>query len=432
MFLFDHTAIWLGHLLFFILIYIPVAFDIPKIGMMLLLCTIILIQALLQRGQVALHPIVFYWSIFYVLLGLFFDLRGFMYGTPGAAFYLIIYIIFPLIYISLVAGIRNEVMLINLLRTLVFAAIALSLTVIGFVLDKVFGILPGPLAQLVQILEKSFGLLVNTGSGAPEMDYYGLSSLIFTVPYLLAAIFTYTKSQANFMQRRWLWAALILSVVPVLTSGRRALWLVIGVSPIIFMLLNLFRPGHNLRLSHLFRSIVCVALFILVITMILSNAMHLDWNRMVTSFFSGFDFQYDDDALARREQFYGLLNGWLSHPLLGNGLGAFTYQSLRSERAWQYELQYMLLLFNTGLIGTLLYSTGVIWIYWMAIRIIRSGSQLGVHLIPVMTGTSAYLIANATNPYLQAYGRLWSIFLPLAFINCWLLLKPCNSSHVMG
>jgi hypothetical protein len=38
---------------------------------------------------------------------------------------------------------------------------------------------------------------------------------------------------------------------------------------------------------------------------------------------------------------------------------------------------------------------------------------------------TAFLIANATNPYLERYDYLWVIFLPIAFVNLSLLAKDC-------
>lgn len=64
----------------------------------------------------------------------------------------------------------------------------------------------------------------------------------------------------------------------------------------------------------------------------------------------------------------------------------------------------------------------------MALRMIRSGSPFGIHMVPVLAGTTCFLIANATNPYLQTFGHLWTIFLPIALINLWLLSKDEHSS----
>jgi hypothetical protein len=68
----------------------------------------------------------------------------------------------------------------------------------------------------------------------------------------------------------------------------------------------------------------------------------------------------------------------------------------------------------------LLYLAGVIWIFWQAIGVMRR-SPLSASLRPVVVGSICFLLANATNPYLAKFDYLWTIFLPLAYVNFWRL-----------
>jgi len=137
---------------------------------------------------------------------------------------------------------------------------------------------------------------------------------------------------------------------------------------------------------------------------------------------SAFDPQAGSGATERLEQMSALFRGWEPRPMFGNGLGSFTHEVIRSEdRPWAYELQYSLLLFQTGIVGMILYSAGIVWLYWMGLRVIRSKSEISVHMVPVLVGTSCFLIANAVEPYLQTFGQLWPLFLPIGLINWWLL-----------
>ena len=81
------------------------------------------------------------------------------------------------------------------------------------------------------------------------------------------------------------------------------------------------------------------------------------------------------------------------------------------------------LLFHTGVLGFGAYVSGVIWIYWMGVRMIRSGDRIGLYMLPVLVGMSCFLIANATNPYLEKFDYLLVVFLPIALINFWLLAR---------
>jgi len=92
-----------------------------------------------------------------------------------------------------------------------------------------------------------------------------------------------------------------------------------------------------------------------------------------------------------------------------------------ADMPWAYELAYLGLLYHTGLVGLVLYAVGVSWIYVEGIRVIRKGSLLSPLMVSILTGTSTFLIANATNPYLEKFDYVWTIFLPLAVVNASLL-----------
>jgi hypothetical protein len=136
---------------------------------------------------------------------------------------------------------------------------------------------------------------------------------------------------------------------------------------------------------------------------------------------TGFQFGTDPVAMSRRDQFLALIEGWSAQPLFGSGHGAPAPGVIRSDTTpWAYELSYVSLLYHTGIIGTLLYSSGVAWIGYMSYRIARRGWSEAPAMVATLVGASSFLVANATNPYLEKYDYLWVIFLPLAFVNCYL------------
>jgi O-antigen ligase len=123
------------------------------------------------------------------------------------------------------------------------------------------------------------------------------------------------------------------------------------------------------------------------------------------------------------------VHGWYEHPIVGAGLGAKAADSIRSdERPWEYELYYLALLYQTGLLGLLAYVAGVAWIFWQGLRIIKSDRAEGYLVLPVLVGSACLLLANATNPYLPRFDGLWAIFLPLAHVNSWLVRQKVSAS----
>ena len=101
--------------------------------------------------------------------------------------------------------------------------------------------------------------------------------------------------------------------------------------------------------------------------------------------------------------------------ILGAGFRAIADDYARdSEKPWVSELQFHLLLFNVGLVGV----TICLAILVTGMLFLRRASARCPELVPTLVATStgaiAMLIANATNPYLQAPGHQWAVFFPLA------------------
>jgi O-antigen ligase len=141
------------------------------------------------------------------------------------------------------------------------------------------------------------------------------------------------------------------------------------------------------------------------------------WGAVV-SLFSGESSDVSTSQTERNEQADQLLRAWSQSPIWGHGLGAVIPGYSRSDtQPWQFELQYHVLLMQTGVIGVLLVLTIAVFV----VAAIRRAASLRPDMLPTLTVTLcagiAMLIANASNPYLQAPAHLWAIFLPLAVIN---------------
>jgi len=87
---------------------------------------------------------------------------------------------------------------------------------------------------------------------------------------------------------------------------------------------------------------------------------------------------------------------------------------------WAYELAYMALLFHTGLLGFLAYSAGVALDCVDGTMHDTIWPQNRAYILPVLVGMVCFLIANATNPYLEKYD-IYGIFLPVSIDKSWLL-----------
>jgi hypothetical protein len=432
---------WPAYFLFFLMLAFPIVHTVlyVKAFLFALLLTFVVTQAL---TRLHLHPKVVMWTLALAAVSLFFGLRGLFLGAPGAGKSIQVYAMWPLVYLVLLSGINNVRIFRGLQQTLVFSATFIALFGISFFLSQLDIVPQIPhLDLLFSRDELDSGLFLSSGfsDGHVELSFPGLSSYPFLVPFLMAAaVCRPSKTGNGWTSRRWLSLSLVLSLVIVLLSGRRALQLVTMLTPFLILGLGSFQPRKE-RLA-LWKSVgrgAVASLAVIVLSiMLLSPVYAITFEGLADRFSAGFDFSasnQSDSSTGRVEQYLALKSGWMEAPLVGRGLGASAHASIRAaSQPWAYELSYVALLFQTGLLGFAAYTAGIAWIYWSGIKIIKCGGVGSQFMLPVLVGMSGLLIANGTNPYLDRFDGIWVIFLPLAFINYWLLIHDHAQNPASG
>src|SRR6266404_4111197 len=415
----------------YVLVFLMLVFpDVPQLSYVkVFLFAAILVTvgvAALLTGRSGLHFSVSVFTISISFMSFLFVLEGFYAGTPGAFRAAQIYVVWPILYVTAIAGLRSERILFRLTKIMIFATICISVYSIVFMLIQT-GVLPE--SKYFDLISfdwrvQAFGL-----HDYIAMVFPGMSSLPFLVPFSLAALVTF---QPTLVRRIWLWIAMALSLVSVLISGRRALYLVTLAAPLLTLLFLRFQPEVERRLNKkaLVRVAAVGALALAISLGSLNAVFGVTLSGLADRFSVGFDFSptsEDTGATDRRTQYHALLAGWMENPLLGAGHGAPAFGSIRSEESpWNYELHYLAVLYQTGLLGFTAYAAGILWIYWMGVRVIRAGGYLSALMVASLVGMSSILVADATNPYLARYDAMWAIFLPLAIVNFWLLRGPTH------
>lgn len=383
---------------------------------------LVILLEFFSDGRSRLASSVGFWTLGLAVVSTFFVLEGLLVGAPGATAVITVYVLWPLTFTLWIAGLAQNRFLLALDRTAVIATLFIGVYGSLYLLTSL-GILPdnGFVSSLSLGWEyEAFG----PKEGYTEMAFIGMNSLAFLLPYVMARIATQTPSEKK--KRVWnalMWVACMSGCVIVLTGGRRALMLLTVLSPGMVLFFCSFQPEKERSLNR--RSIVKFSALLLVGIAILLAAISVTYDFSLSSllnrFTSGFEIAAQatgESELARYEQLGALWQGWLQHPILGAGHGTGTLASIRSDTMpWAYELSYLALLFQTGIVGLAAYSAGVLWIFHRGIKIIREGGPLGRMMLPMLVGFSGLLIANATNPYLLRFDGMWMFFLPLAVIN---------------
>lgn len=414
-----------GLLLLYLMVVFPMTLNLLyiKAGLFALL---LLMTALSWAAgfRTALHQKIMIWGALVATIGAFFSFTGLVGSTPGAMKQLQVYAFWPLVYVAILGGASDERVLIQIHRTLVAATISIS-TYGLIVLLTALGELPQfPVVEWLSFEEEEGGGLTDNFFA---IRYQGMNSLPFLIPYIMASLVAGVGNwRSKFLSRIVLWAALVSSLFVTVISGRRAIQVVVMLAPLILIWLGSHqihwqRKATRARLNGLL--VACVAIVFLFFLYLASN-YNASFEDMISGFTAGFDFSAGDNeaTYARQEQWYALLAGWEAHPLLGNGHGASAIGSIRSlEMPWAYELYYVALLFQVGLLGFAAYSVAIAWIYWKGFTVISHGGTLGKLMLASLVALTGVLIATATNPYLMRFDGLWVIFIPLAVVNRWLL-----------
>ncbi len=405
--------------IFGFVLYIPVSYDWYKAGAISIVFMTLALERAWGAREMRMHGQVARRVVFFVGVGLCYVLLGLLNGAPGALFSSMIFVIWPIVYAIFIARSWTTTMLLGTPNLCIFGSIAIGLAMANEVL---FGL--GILPEFLHFTLSENQAIVYY-DGYTRARFYSISSLVYLVPFLIGFVMTRPDRNHKSLPGALLIAALILSTGGLLVSGRRAGLINVALAPIFTIIFARWLPNKkmfSLRMGFALLGILVVGVIILIALVAVTNFRLTDQLLQIAA---GFD---SSQETLRFDQFSALLDGWLRSPIWGNGLGSVAEAVIRSEnRPWEYELQYSLLLFHTGIIGVCAYATGVIWIFLRAREVIRNDPLLGPQLVPVLVGTACFLVANATNPYLQAYGHLWTLFLPIAFVNSYLLRRKARN-----
>jgi hypothetical protein len=290
----------------------------------------------------------------------------------------------------------------------VFAVLAYQSLFIG----NMIGVVPDEI-----YFELDQGQNVGFYSNTTEFTLYSISSLLFFTPFWVHFLLNLIReNRAKIIH----WAVLFTALTLCVLTGRRAVQILIFLSPIIVLTTEKIVGGGVIAafrlLGGLFNwrntAVLSVGAVVLLFTFV-SLDFRLD--ALIEDFMRGFAF--DDannlDASARSYQYDSLTQAWLDGNLLfGAGNGSHTDYVRSDNMPWAYELTYIYLLFSTGIVGVLFYFW---WFGWGLLRIrdaLRLRPDMVMYVAPMISGVLGLAIAAASNPYFGKFDYLWIIMLP--------------------
>lgn len=409
-------------LFFFLMLVFPASFQLERGALLILICLISLYK--IPINDFIINKSILFIAIINIFNSLLFTLIGVLNSAPGALKVSSVYVFWPIIFLYFI-GYNNKLSnLIPFINIIFYSCLVSIILIILFIVNEFFFT---PFHNAITLISKAqdyqsgfFGGFIQLHTGNLTTVFYTFI-FIFTIYFIPKNLNSYSKVRGLFLP------TIILSIILLLISGRRAFWLICIVSPfIIIFFLRLVKI--KIHLSKFILPTILVFSLIAISFSILS----LDKKFILDRLESSFEFN-NPDAISnylRKEQSDALIHGWLDSPILGHGLGATAKGSIRDPNApWSYELSYWALLFQTGILGFLIYLFSVIWIFIKSILVMKKNQSTIYLLIPQLVALFCFLIVNASNPYLAKFDYLWTLYLPIATLNAILVEENRNKKH---
>jgi len=417
----------LASLLLFLMIAYPMVYSVLYVkatlfGVLLLIAII----RVMQLHSIRVSPRIFFWSYFLCLMAAGYFIEGATQNIDYAYREGRVYFLWPMIYALLLVLISTAGDLRFIFKIVIFSSIYIGAYGLLYTLQTV-GLIPQ--LEVINLLALNDVQAVGVHGNYMQVLISGLNSLPFLFPFVVTLIYVSYKSSIWNIGRVWLWLSLGLQLALILVSGRRALWVLIVITPIILYFATIIARQWSRKLIG-----YCVVV-LLVVAGIGVGISTIKWgfryNNVFTILMNTFKFTGTNDAsnLIRAAQFDALIHGWSSAPIFGHGFGTFPSSYIRApDMPWSYELYYMALLFHIGIVGILIYGVAILWLLRKAIHIARIDSISAWFALPAIMGLIGMLIATATNPYLDRFDGMWTVFILIAVINVFWMYGPSVST----
>jgi len=313
--------------------------------------------------------------------------------TESVRLYAIWSAAFTLIYTLL----RSQSSLQLIHRALVIAGILISLINFAGVIDQVgqFGLIP---ESVKEALHQGVGIF----DGYIQITSRNIGALFLIAPYLLAVAIRADSPAAKSVSTK---LSLALCLILTVISGRRALILVVALTPFIIAVVSAISGNLGLIRAGARRLFVGYTILLVVTAGIVTTQP-----RFLPEFLY---VQHIQDAFSAEDertiQKPFLIDGFKSSPIIGSGFGA-TVGYLRSQdRPWTYELTYYQLLFNSGLLGVAILSALLLGYSVFIARIFRKFKPESAIPFGLFIGVIALLIGANSNPYLGSFDLLFFV-----------------------
>lgn len=342
-------------------------------------------------------------------------LIGFQGSNPGLISEIKLYLLAPIIYVTLfwnppkeTKRLLHKSMLVNAWLVIITWLLLFFLPADNFLFEW--------LSPKVVYFEQYF-------NGYRKVNHTLVTCVIFLLPYF------FSMSILKFNLFNFITSAFLMNIA--FFAGRKSIIYSIIIMSLIYGYL-IFKEKVNLKRLY---TIVLVPLLAMALVAGLTESKFeeefkiVKYQGMVKSAFDSGETEEDieefDVTKSREFDFAGtvvrirqakvLISEISEAPFFGKGLGYVIKRLIRSEQfPWRYELSYFGICLNVGIIGFLIY---LAWYLFYLIRNFKSKLSEHNDLLSFSVSSIFFLTCSLTNPYILSIKFFWIFFIPLLVNN---------------
>lgn len=390
-------------------ILVPTSSPFLNFKASMLLVILLMVFMGLLSGQAHLSGRLYLAAFFYATVGLAWSIYGVIRENPGAMPVISVMVVYPLI-LPLCSSLYRPSDSNALYNLFYVCAWLLAASDLIYILAA---------SSYVGNLLTTFYASQYPGFGVDDSDAYlkftmpNITSVIFLLPFFISALFFSKTPRAKVYV-----APVVLLLIAVgAMSGRRGLILSTFLGPAIaFMFTRRHSREFQKKTFNWRRGLLTLLVVIAISLCIYLSVSFVGRDYYISQISSIFNFTTNDSNLVRAEQFRSLMRGIVDAPIFGSGAGAAADQIRAYKTPWAYELSYVSFVFQYGVLGFLIYASGILYLIWQLILSIRKKGRSSFEFY-FLSGFIGFMLANATNPYLNSFDYMWVIFIPYAIIN---------------
>lgn len=335
------------------------------------------------------------WCIF----GILWSLLGLYYANPNIPEALRLFLGYPVFIIAFYCLVEKYVK-----KERIIYAIHLSVFLIFLI--NVIGIVLYLQNKVPAFFYNNLSFNVGIHPGYIQLTSHNIGALFYLIPVSFLDIFLVRfKNAKNYRLSKNLAFAFILicGIIITIIAGRRALWLSVSFLFIIFIIYLLINYKVYKKVLTYF-----VIIFFLFTSIAIYNLNGVIDQENLNERLTGW---YSSKGEERYVQSSFLIASFYDKPVIGHGFNAVLKNGyVRSDKPYLFESYILTILFNTGIVGLLMYVFLIIYPFLLKWR---SPVVKFIFFVSIFS----LFIANFSNPYFGSFDFIFYIFLPFFFID---------------